>query len=70
MREKVVGNAVCQVRTSRACCNPCDCQKEREVERGEPQLGMNIKTLAWQSAVIVLEDVLDVLFYFSYSSEA
>lgn len=35
MREKVEGNAVCQVRTDRACwsLNSCDYQRENEAER-------------------------------------
>lgn len=54
MREKVVGNAVCQVRTSQACCglNPRDCQKENKAERVKPQLGMNTKTLADHSCLL------------------
>lgn len=33
MREKVVGNVVCPVRTSRSWCglNSCDCQKKKEI---------------------------------------
>lgn len=36
MREKVIENAVCQVRTSWACCclSPCDYQKETKYRWG------------------------------------
>lgn len=65
MGEKVVGNAVCQVRTSRACCslNPCNCQKENTVERVEPKLDMNIITRADSYCMYLPVFFTDVNFF-------
>lgn len=53
MREKVVGNAVCQVRTSRACCclNPCDCQKMRW---REVNLNWTCISRHWQMCLLLM----------------
>lgn len=75
MREKVVGNAVCQVRTSQSCCgaNPRDCHKENEVEEGKLERYMYVTVMTHHSCLfvyllVVVNELLQVNLYFSYSS--
>lgn len=57
MREKVAGNAVCQVRTSQACHGPRDYQIKHKDEKGKARLDF-----FWASCLDVLLSFVTFLF--------
>lgn len=81
MREKVVGNVVCQVRTSRSWCglNSCDCQKENEIRERQLEKFFFFVFLTDHSCMhfmyflfnlLIQFELLDVDYCFSYSVSA